>query len=1081
MPSSKRSLFPAILFLFFSFSLIAQPKLINSGEVIERGKALYDSGKYAEAILLYKTIPERDTNYMYMLTELALTYFAAEKFDSAIATADLALKTPSYQNSHLLKTQGMALEQKQEFDKAIAHFENILKKYPAFYSALYSLGITYYNKKDYEKATEIFFKVLEINPYHGGSHLNLGRLSAFQGNKAHALLSFGIYLSIANGDNERLVFINNLVDNQFKEEGSIPSKDLNDLKKLDQIIRSKVAMEENFKSRFPMTAPIVRQFELLFGQLDGINKNSQDKWIKFYLPIYQSLKDKDQIEPFVYHLLASTSIEAVKKWRSKNEKVLDAYFDIMNASFRAKREYVFLPASGITEKVQAHYDDDNNIDALGNMNGDKKVGVWRYYYDNYELSAEGNYNDEGSKTGIWKYYFSSGRLKGVENYATNEVTNYNEDGSKIEHFFLKDDKIHGKVEIFYPCGQLNEVVEFKDGKRHGKGEDYFVTGERRSTYQYKEGELDGKLTYFFPDGKLERSMNYVNGKLDGEFKAYHSNGKLKSEGKYAAGVAIGDWKYYYSNGQLEQVNIFDAKGDPSGKWTFFNRKGVLTEERPFGEEGKRHGDNVIYYDGIKHYVITYKKGKIIQSIFYDKKGNVLGRNGNDKGNFTCKNYHINGKLMSEGTYKDGQVHGLWKYYNRYGVLTVEKNYLNSNYEGKTTEYYPSGQKQSEAIYVNDQLHGLYRYYFENGQVAREGWYLNDKAEQQWLTYYRNGTLESDSYFLFDQRTGATYNYSLEGKLTNVTQNDKHGIKDITYYNAAGLVGSLKQNSNGTRQISLTHPNGKPKFQLSLKCGYVDGIVNLYFPDGTPQYSYGNKRGNWDGPYTSYNPAGVEITKGQYESGQRAGYWVFRDELGSKTSEGIYVDGEQDSIWTYYHPNGKCSSRLPNTGGLAHGIGSYYTPEGTHFLDKLFEFDNLVAYRSVVNGQAGEWVEFDGSGTITINFANGKPALIEEWKNGYRHGIRKQFYENGNLLESHQYKFGEFDGPYVEYHANGKVKEKGTFVQGFMDGVVECFREDGTPALTIGMNSGERNGKTIVYDKTGKKIKEYVYWDGLAEF
>ena len=82
-------------------------KLINTAEVVESGKQLYDSGKYALAIEKYLTVPKRDTGYVYMLTELALAYIAAEQYDKAIATCEEGLSKPSEFRAHLLKSQAM--------------------------------------------------------------------------------------------------------------------------------------------------------------------------------------------------------------------------------------------------------------------------------------------------------------------------------------------------------------------------------------------------------------------------------------------------------------------------------------------------------------------------------------------------------------------------------------------------------------------------------------------------------------------------------------------------------------------------------------------------------------------------------------------------------------------------------------------------------------------------------------------------------------------------------------------------------------------------------------------------------------
>src|SRR6188768_50172 len=196
--------------------------LINAAEVIVQGKVLYDSGKYADAIKVYLTIPKRDTAYVDMLTELALTYTANEEYDKTIAVSEEALKIPSVNRAHLLRSRAIAVDKKGEYDKSVNLFNQAIEEYPADFSLIFNLGITHYNHKDYDKARDCFFRTLKLNPFHSASHLNLGRLSAAQGKKAHAMLSLGLYMAINNEANQWLVFIEKLVSNEYQEENTIP-------------------------------------------------------------------------------------------------------------------------------------------------------------------------------------------------------------------------------------------------------------------------------------------------------------------------------------------------------------------------------------------------------------------------------------------------------------------------------------------------------------------------------------------------------------------------------------------------------------------------------------------------------------------------------------------------------------------------------------------------------------------------------------------------------------------------------------------------------------------------------------------
>ena len=84
-----RPLYLFLLLTFLTFDSPAQQiQLINSGKVIEKAKSLYDSGDYAQAIKEFYKVPERDTNYVLMLAEAALTHIAAEQYDEALALCE---------------------------------------------------------------------------------------------------------------------------------------------------------------------------------------------------------------------------------------------------------------------------------------------------------------------------------------------------------------------------------------------------------------------------------------------------------------------------------------------------------------------------------------------------------------------------------------------------------------------------------------------------------------------------------------------------------------------------------------------------------------------------------------------------------------------------------------------------------------------------------------------------------------------------------------------------------------------------------------------------------------------------------
>lgn len=1071
-----------ILFVCLTFSGYAQKiPLINSGEVIQQGKVLYDSGDFAEALKEFRKVPERDTNYVLMLAEAALTHVAAKQYDEALALCEKGLARPSSYAPNFYRYRAIAEDKKGNLDKSVKLFREAIEKFPADYGLLYNLGVTYYNNGQHEKAAQTFFEVLSFNPFHAGSHLNLGRIAIGQGRKTHAMLSLGMYLSISNSDNPRLVLLNNFLDNQVSDEGSIPLFGANEGEKMDQIIRAKIAMEKNFKSAIPVNAAVVRQYELFFQQLKVIGTDTSDPWIRTYMPIYQFIQANDHVEAFIYYMLSSSSNTAVKKWLSKNQKTMDAFFSSVNTAIKKQRELVALAQFGYPEPVQAWYYNDNTLSAVGEYTPDEvRKGQWKFYHPNHTQSAEGVYNDGGKKIGIWKYYNNDGTLKTLEDYSTGEVTVYYPDGTRREHFYLKDgEEIHGDVELFYPCGALKEKLAYDNGKRQGKGQTYHENGAAKMTYTYTDDKANGEFRTYDATGVLRETESYKDGVITGDYRAYHSNARLESEGQYINGVAVGNWAHYHNNGKLRRKGAYNSAGEPVGEWLYYDEDGQLTEKRPFDEAGRRHGANTHYYKEKVHYIDTYKKDVLVQSVFFGPDGKEIGNFGKSDGNFAVKNYFSTGQLQSEGNYRKGKNHGPWKFYNRFGRLINEYNYVDGELEGKGIDYFPSGEKKYVVEYQDNVLHGYFQEFYRNGQVKQEGWFQEGEREQQWFTYFLDGTLETDSYYLGGAYKGPYYSYAQDGKLYALTTYEGNILVDVKNHDRKGNVITSRKMNDHTASYVERFANGKQKSKFDMICGNYVGEVTKWYPDGSLYYSYTFVNGKKSGGYVYNHINGKPAMKGSFLNDEEVGHWQTFHINGTVISEGRYVDGEKDSVWNYYSSSGKISSSVTYRDGESHGVSRYFSPEGAPLLEKMYFNGDLIGYR-IINGNDEDvaWEKFNGTGTITVTSPDGKTLYEETYKDGMRHGHKRSYFQNGKLHEEYLYENGDSEGPFATYFVNGKVEERGAFKHDELQGKVETFRTDGTPLKTENYSMGMRNGTFTFYDK-GKK-KEIVFWDGIIE-
>src|ERR1700744_1710936 len=90
-----------------------QIKLVNSGDLISKAAALYDSSKYKNAIALLNEVNRSDTNYVRSIYEKAISCEADSQYTEAIKLCKegLALKEQRDYEPDLYNTYGNTLNE----------------------------------------------------------------------------------------------------------------------------------------------------------------------------------------------------------------------------------------------------------------------------------------------------------------------------------------------------------------------------------------------------------------------------------------------------------------------------------------------------------------------------------------------------------------------------------------------------------------------------------------------------------------------------------------------------------------------------------------------------------------------------------------------------------------------------------------------------------------------------------------------------------------------------------------------------------------------------------------------------------
>lgn len=145
-------------------------------QLLDRGMAHHDAGRFADAENDYRAILELDPDHPDANNLLGLIAELFGHYDDAIAHAERAIAAvPACGMFHC--NLGTALIPARRYEEAIAAFRRAMALEPTGIAAPYNLGMLYLQRNDGARAAEGFARVLELDPSHPTSRHLLTALS----------------------------------------------------------------------------------------------------------------------------------------------------------------------------------------------------------------------------------------------------------------------------------------------------------------------------------------------------------------------------------------------------------------------------------------------------------------------------------------------------------------------------------------------------------------------------------------------------------------------------------------------------------------------------------------------------------------------------------------------------------------------------------------------------------------------------------------------------------------------------------------------------------------------------------------
>jgi uncharacterized protein len=439
-----------------------------------------------------------------------------------------------------------------------------------------------------------------------------------------------------------------------------------------------------------------------------------------------------------------------------------------------------------------------------------------------------------------------------------------------------------------------------------------------------------------------------------------------------------------------------------------------------------------------------------------------------------KSYYVTGVLMSEGSRSNHMLDGIWIFYDQAGDTIDKISYLygkkngwhlkykkdpsEGNYiysrelfagdlkEGTATIYYPDGKVRQTVTYSGGKKEGLSKEFDREGNIITLMEYHNDflvsrerinRIDQknlkqgQWREFYANGRIRSEASYIDDLLHGYYKEYDEKGNPTLTMLYDKGAI-----------VKSTVEDEPEIEMVNRHDAAGKLVYNGAFRKNIPVGVHREYGPDGKVINSFvyndngllisqgivdeaGNKNGRWKDFY----PDSTLFAEGQFTDNRRTGQWKFYNQSGKMEQTGTFNAGRPDGVWTWYYPDGSILREEEYFQGEREGPFVEYSPDGQEIAK-------------------GEYIAGEKNGP---------------WKYNY-----------GDFTEEGNYITGLKDGQWKANYTDGKMKFKGSFLQGNPHGTQTFYFEDGRIREEQVYNNGIREKTWKKYDEEGSVILAIAY-------
>ncbi len=167
----------------------------HSGARLNKGNALYEEGKYEEALQAFLKFKEKNPELYQIYFNIANSYKKFEQYNKAIEYYTIFLEKEP-ESVEVFYNIAESYVGKNELENAEIYSNKVVEQNPKDAAVYYNFAEVYYGANEVNKAIELYKKALEIRPDWSKAHLKLGYAYLNKGENEEAVRHLEKFLEL---------------------------------------------------------------------------------------------------------------------------------------------------------------------------------------------------------------------------------------------------------------------------------------------------------------------------------------------------------------------------------------------------------------------------------------------------------------------------------------------------------------------------------------------------------------------------------------------------------------------------------------------------------------------------------------------------------------------------------------------------------------------------------------------------------------------------------------------------------------------------------------------------------------------